>query len=111
MSWRECGDPKCEDSNKFFHKTKVSISYSNKDGMGTVVKSLADITESDTEGMNEDESTCFYKLQIQIYVGRFVNKKKAADDNEVDDDEAKEDSEEDQALMCANKCGIGDIST
>jgi hypothetical protein len=43
LGWREYGDPKCEDSNKFFHETKVSISNSNKDGMGTVVKSLAEI--------------------------------------------------------------------
>jgi hypothetical protein len=63
------------------------------------------------EGMSKDEYTRFEKLQIQINVGRFVNKKKAAHDDEVDDDEAKEDSEEDQALMCAKKHGIGDIST
>jgi hypothetical protein len=111
LDWREYGDPKCEASNKFFQETTVSISNSNTDGMGKVEKSLAEITESDMEGMSEDEYTFFEELQVQIYVGRCVNKKKAADNDEVDDDEAKEDSEEDQALMCAKKRGIGDIST
>ncbi|KAL7516311.1 hypothetical protein ACHAWX_001339 [Stephanocyclus meneghinianus] len=65
LGWREYGDPECDASNAFFHDTIVSV--------GGNEKSLAEIRESDLEGMSEEEYTVFEECQIQIYVGKFAN--------------------------------------
>ncbi|KAL7478310.1 hypothetical protein ACHAW6_004076 [Cyclotella cf. meneghiniana] len=87
LGWREYGDPECDASNAFFHDTMVSI--------GGYEKSLAEVRESDLEGMSEEEYTVFEECQIQIYVGKFANDSETRCGDEV----------------TPKKRGIRDIST
>lgn len=67
MTWMDYGNPASESSNEYFNNNSVSIKRSNT----TTSKSLAEITEEDLEGMNDDEYAIFEELQIQIYIGRW----------------------------------------
>ncbi|KAL3783585.1 hypothetical protein HJC23_002089 [Cyclotella cryptica] len=92
LGWEEYGDAECEASNAFFHDMVVSIGGNE---CGGVTKSLAEVQESDLEGMSEEEYAAFEECQIQIYVGKFVCDSKSCS---VDD-------------TILRKRGIGDIST
>lgn len=67
MTWMDYGNPACESSNEYFHSNSVSMKRSGSN----TSKSLAEITEEDLEGMNDDEYTVFEELQTQIYIGRW----------------------------------------
>ena len=77
LSWREYGDSECDAFQRFFCGTTISVA--NK------VKTLAGITESDMEGMADDEYTKFEESQVQMYVGRFVNENVATKKRSIDD--------------------------
>ncbi|KAL7460552.1 hypothetical protein ACHAXS_000999, partial [Conticribra weissflogii] len=76
LDWRDYGNPAREASNKFFHETTVPIGKCNI-GKKNVARSLcakktlAEISEDDTEKMSMEEYTIYEELQVQTYVGRF----------------------------------------
>ena len=75
LSWREYGNPESESSNKFLHETTVSVSKR--------MKSLATISEEDTEAMDDEEHKVFEELQVQVYLGTHVEQYTASGGQEA----------------------------
>ena len=61
LSWKEYGNPTKDVSNQYFRQTMVAV-------RGTL-KSLAEISESDSNDMTEQEYYQWEQTQIQIYKG------------------------------------------
>ena len=61
LSWQEYGNPDCHKSNVYFSTTLISVN-------GTPTP-LANIDESATQQMTNDEYEAFERMQIQIYIG------------------------------------------
>lgn len=67
LSWRDFGNPKCEESNKFFHQTQVSL---QKEGKPV---SIGDISEEDAKNLPKEAFSAWEKSFIQFYFGRMQN--------------------------------------